>query len=47
VELRLKLSSLAEVERWVLSWGGDAVVIKPKELAVSVRQAAQKILRAR
>ena len=24
VELRLKLSSLAEIQRWVLSWGGDA-----------------------
>ena len=46
VELRLKLSSLAEVERWVLSWGGDAVIVKPPELAESVRQAAQRILRA-
>jgi len=43
-ELRLKLSSLAEVERWVLSWGGDAQVLKPKELVDSVRAAAQKIL---
>ena len=44
-ELRLKLSSLLEIERWVLSWGGDAKVLKPKELAESVRQAAEKILR--
>jgi predicted DNA-binding transcriptional regulator YafY len=43
-ELTLKLSSLAEVERWVLSWGGDAKVLKPRELAESVRTAAQKIL---
>jgi proteasome accessory factor B len=43
-ELTLKLSSLAEVERWVLSWGGDAKVLKPRELAESVRAAAQKIL---
>jgi predicted DNA-binding transcriptional regulator YafY len=28
-----------------LSWGGDAVVLKPKELAESVRTAARKILR--
>jgi len=41
----MKLSSLAEVQRWVLSWGGDAVVLKPKELAESVRAAARKILR--
>jgi proteasome accessory factor B len=44
-ELRMKLSSLAEVQRWVLSWGGDAIVIKPKELAESIREAARKILR--
>ena len=43
-ELTLKLSSLAEVERWVLSWGGDAKILKPRELAESVRTAAQKIL---
>ena len=44
VELRLKLSSLVEIERWVLSWGGDAVVIKPFELLESVRLSAKKIL---
>ena len=45
VELKMKLSSLAEVERWVLSWGGDAIVLRPRELAEAVRQAAQKILK--
>jgi proteasome accessory factor B len=45
VELGLKLSSLAEVGRWVLSWGGDAVVVRPAELAQAVRQAAQRVLR--
>lgn len=44
LELKLKLSSLAEVERWVLSWGGEATVIKPRELIESVRAAAGKIL---
>ena len=43
-ELRMKLSSLAEVQRWVLSWGGHAKVIAPKELAASVREAAQRML---
>ena len=43
-ELTMKLSSLAEVERWVLSWGGEAKVLKPKELVESVRVAAQKII---
>lgn len=46
VELRMKLSSLREIERWVLSWGGDAVVIKPRELAGAVEQAAENILRS-
>jgi predicted DNA-binding transcriptional regulator YafY len=44
VELRMKLSSLVEVQRWVLSWGGHARVISPRELAASVRDAAQRLL---
>jgi proteasome accessory factor B len=44
VELRLKLSSLSEVERWVLGWAGNAFVVQPPELARSVEQAARKIL---
>jgi len=44
VELRLKLSSLAEVERWVLSWGGDAIVVQPPELVEAVKHTAKKIL---
>jgi len=47
VELSLKLSSLVEVQRWILAWGGQAVVIEPPELAASVRQAALRILRNR
>jgi len=45
-ELKMKLSSLAEVQRWVLSWGGDAKVLKPRELVESVRAAAQKMLQS-
>ncbi len=44
VELKLKLSSLVEIERWVLSWGGDAKVLKPSQLAEAVRNSAKKIL---
>jgi proteasome accessory factor B len=44
VELRMKLSSLIEVERWILSWGGDAVVLKPRELVEAVKSAARKII---
>jgi proteasome accessory factor B len=46
VELRFKLSSLLEIERWVLSWGGDAVVVKPRQLAESVRASAGRIVRS-
>ena len=44
VELRLRLSSLGEIQRWILGWGGRAVVLQPPELAGLVREAAQKIL---
>jgi proteasome accessory factor B len=46
VELRLKLSSLVEIHRWVLGWGGNAKVIAPPELAAAVRQSASGILAA-
>jgi predicted DNA-binding transcriptional regulator YafY len=44
VELSLKLSSLQEIERWVLGWGGNAVVSRPAELAQAVQDSARKIL---
>lgn len=46
VELRMSLSSLSEVERWVLSWGGEAEVIEPSELKDRILQAAQRIQKA-
>jgi predicted DNA-binding transcriptional regulator YafY len=45
LELRMKLSSLGEVERWVLGWAGNAKVIQPLELANKVRQSAKDILK--
>ena len=44
VELRLKLSSLVEIQRWILSWGGHAIALAPNELAESVKAAAEMIL---
>ena len=44
LELTMKLSSLAEVQRWVLSWAGEAKVLQPPELADSVRAAARRLL---
>ena len=46
VELKMELSSLVEVQRWVLSWGGDAKVLKPRELVESVKHSAKRILQA-
>jgi predicted DNA-binding transcriptional regulator YafY len=46
LELRMKLSSLAEVERWVLGWAGNARVLQPPELIESIAQAARKILQS-
>jgi len=44
VELTLRLSSLMEISRWVLSWGGNVKVIKPAELKQVVKEAARVIV---
>jgi predicted DNA-binding transcriptional regulator YafY len=46
VELHLNLSSLAEIERWILGWGGNAVVVQPPSLKKSISVAAKKILKS-
>lgn len=43
VELRLTLSSLVEVQRWLLSWGSNAVVLEPTELAKNIKKEAEQI----
>ncbi|MEW6305554.1 MAG: WYL domain-containing protein [Verrucomicrobiota bacterium] len=43
VELQLKLSSLNEIKRWILTWEGKATVVQPAELADAVKAAARKI----
>ena len=44
VALQMQISSLAEVERWILSWSGHAVPAAPPELVESVKRAAQQTL---
>jgi predicted DNA-binding transcriptional regulator YafY len=44
VELSLRLSSLVEVQRWILSWAGNAEVIAPPELKKAVQQAGARIV---
>ena len=43
VEVRLRLGSLLEIERWILSWGGTARVMAPPELIERVRGAAVRL----
>ncbi len=45
LELRLRLSSLGEIQRWILSWGGSAVALSPPALVTSIRQAARTLAR--
>ena len=46
IEFRLKLHSLEEIERWVLSWGTHATVIAPQALRERLEVAARHILAA-
>jgi len=43
VELTLRLSSLIEVQRWILIWAGNAEVVEPAELRDAVRLAGARI----
>jgi len=43
VQLELRLDSLEEVERWILSWGGHVEVLAPKELRRRIATAARAI----
>jgi predicted DNA-binding transcriptional regulator YafY len=46
LRLRLRLNSIEEAERWVLSWGQHATVIRPEALAKRLRETA-KVLQNR
>ncbi len=43
VTLRMDITDLEEVERWVLSWGRHAEVIEPPALRSSVREAGELV----
>lgn len=43
VRLRLRLNSLEEAERWVLSWGSHATVVRPRALAQRIRDIAEAL----
>jgi proteasome accessory factor B len=40
LRLRLRLNSIEEAERWVLSWGTHATVVRPQALATRLRTTA-------
>jgi predicted DNA-binding transcriptional regulator YafY len=40
LRLRLRLNSIEEAERWVLSWGAHATVVRPQALAARLRTIA-------
>lgn len=44
LELSLRLGALAEVTRWLLSWGEHAEVLEPAELRERIHAAARAIL---
>lgn len=44
IELTLQLSSLVEVQRWLLGWGGEVRVLQPPELVRRIREAAKILL---
>jgi predicted DNA-binding transcriptional regulator YafY len=41
IELRITLSTLHEIEPWILSWGAHAKVLGPKELITRIKQVTQ------
>jgi len=42
MRLRLRLNSLEEAERWVLSWGSHATVVRPQALRERLRKAGEE-----
>lgn len=45
LQLKLRLGALPEIERWVLTWGGDAEVVQPKELRERLKTTAATLLK--
>ena len=43
LRLRLRLNSIEEAERWVLSWGAHASVVRPQALANRLLQTAKTL----
>jgi predicted DNA-binding transcriptional regulator YafY len=47
VVLEMDVASLWEVKRWLIGWGGDAVVLAPGELYSEIQNECKRVLRPR
>lgn len=45
VELSFRLSSLMEIKRWIIGWGGEARAIQPLKLKEEIAESARCILK--
>ena len=43
LRLRLRLNCIEEAERWVLSWGTHATVVRPQTLATRLRDTGKAL----
>ena len=46
IELRLELSSFAEIVPWILSWGEYARALEPADLVKEVKETASRVVRS-
>ena len=42
--MELSLSSLEEIERWILSWGEHVEVLQPKRLRTRLSQVGRELV---
>ncbi len=42
--IEMRLSHLSEIRRWILCWGGQAIVLAPEELRESIKSEAKVIV---
>ena len=43
--MSLALGDLREITRWILSWGGKATVLAPKELKATMKKEVQQMVK--
>jgi predicted DNA-binding transcriptional regulator YafY len=44
MELRMCLSHLTDIKRWILGWGSQAKVLSPDELVETIKSEAKAIV---